>query len=93
MRIVPDIVLEVVSPNDLAGEVQAKVCEYQGVGVPIVWLVFPTTRTVYFFRHGSKLIDQLGSGDTLTGDDVLPGFSVPVADLFPPVATQPQAAP
>jgi len=82
MRIVPDFVLEVVSPNDLACEVEAKIEEYLSVAVPLIWVVYPGSRSVYVYGAG-KSVARLGVGDTLTADDVLPGFSCPVADIFP----------
>ncbi len=43
----PDLAVEVVSPNDSAYEVENKVVEYLGVGVPLVWVIFPESRTAY----------------------------------------------
>ena len=46
IRVVPELVLEVVSPNDLAWEVDLKVTEYLQAGVPLIWVFYPDTRTV-----------------------------------------------
>lgn len=89
MRIVPDLVLEVVSPNDLAGEVDAKIVEYQKVGVPLIWVAYPDSRSIYVYRQ-DRPFERLGPNQTLTGDEVLPGFAIPVADLFPTTAMQPE---
>src|SRR5688500_1678314 len=73
-RIPPDLAIEVTSPNDLAYEVEDKVAEYLGAGVPLVWVLDPPTRTVRVYRPPSS---PLGSGivlretDTLSGEDVL----------------------
>jgi Uma2 family endonuclease len=90
---VPDLVAEVISPNDLAGEVEAKLAEWLDAGVKVVWVVNPTTRSVRV--HGSSGYTFLRASDTLTVPDVLPGFSVPVADLFrrPGEPAAPVAAP
>jgi Uma2 family endonuclease len=82
VRTVPDLVLEVVSPNDLAWEVEMKVADYLHAGVPLVWVCYPDTRTVWAYRaHGE--VTRLGVGDTLSDPEVLPGFTCLVADIFP----------
>jgi len=81
IRVVPDLVLEVVSPNDLAWEVDVKVTEYLQAGVPLVWVFYPDTRSVAVYRSLDE-VRVLTEADHLQGDPVLPGFSCPVADLF-----------
>lgn len=77
----PDLVVEVISPNDLAFEVDEKRDEWLAAGVRTVWIVEPKTRTVRVHRaDGSYAF--LRDSDTLTAPDILPGFAVPVADLF-----------
>jgi Uma2 family endonuclease len=82
IRVVPDLVLEVVSPNDLAWEVDMKMTEYLQAGVPLVWVFYPDTRTVSVYRANGKAA-RLGVGETLSGVEVLPGFTCLVADVFP----------
>lgn len=77
-EVVPDLVVEVISPGDTFAEVMEKVDEYLAVGVRLVWLVDVRRRTVVVHPGGQVLRET----DTLTGADVLPGFSVPVARLF-----------
>lgn len=84
IRIAPDFVAEVVSPNDLVAELEAKVFEYQTAGVSLIWIINPETRTVRIHRIDGS-IDGLREHDTLDGEDVVPGFRCPVRDLFPPV--------
>ena len=79
----PDVAVEVISPNDVYYDVEAKVEEYLDAGVPLVWLINPDNRSVRVFRAGKPVV-QLRVHDELTGDDVLPGFSCSVAELFPP---------
>lgn len=83
LTVPPDFAVEVVSPGDSASKVQLKAHDYIRAGVPLVWVVFPESRTVEVRRTGSSTIQVLGEGDVLSGDDVLPGFSVAVTELFP----------
>jgi Uma2 family endonuclease len=82
IRVVPELVLEVVSPNDLAWEVDMKVTEYLQAGVPLIWVFYPDTRTVSVYRAAGQAA-RLGVGETLSDAEVLPGFACPVADVFP----------
>jgi Uma2 family endonuclease len=87
IKIAPDLAVEVVSPGDLAYEVDEKVEEYIGAGVALVWVVNPVYRTVRVYRgDGSGVI--LRADDELTGGDVLPGFRCKVSDLFAAPLTQ-----
>ena len=84
----PDLVVEVVSPNDLATVLNTKVREYFRAGVRLIWVVYPETRTVSVHRAddtGLTLVEDRN----LDGEDVLPGFAVRVGDLFPPGAPAP----
>lgn len=81
----PDLAIEVVSPNDAAEEVTSKVADFQSVGVPLIWVVYPASRRVLVHRLRSsphERISELTDADTITGEDVLPGFSCPVAEFF-----------
>ena len=77
----PDIAVEVVSPNDRANEVVAKVQDWLRAGCAMVWVVDPKNRTVTVHCNGRE-ITVLTVADTLTGGDVLPEFSMRVADVF-----------
>ena len=78
---VPDLVAEVVSPNDLADEVEAKLDDWLGAGVKIVWIVNPGTQTVRIHRLDGGY-SFLHAKDILTAEGVLPGFACPVSNLF-----------
>ena len=89
----PDLMVEVVSPNDTAEEVSTKVNEYQEAGVRLTWVVYPGTRRVLIHRLRTSpegRISELTELDTIDGEDVLPGFTCPVAKFFqiprPPVS-------
>jgi Uma2 family endonuclease len=77
----PDLAVEVVSPSNTASEIDEKVLEYLGAGTRLVWVVEPRTRSVTAYRSRDD-IRLLTEGDVLEGDDVLPGFAVPVARIF-----------
>jgi Uma2 family endonuclease len=80
-KTVPDLVVEVISPNDLAVELFEKVQDFLSVGVSLVWVANPETRNVHVYRaDGSTAL--LRSGDSLDGEDILPGFQCPVDQLF-----------
>jgi Uma2 family endonuclease len=80
-EIPPDIAVEVLSPDDRRSKVREKIKDYISNRVRLVWLLDPETRTVTVY-HGSLRGTELDEADTLTGGDVLPGFSCQVADLF-----------
>ncbi len=79
--IAPDLVAEVVSPNDTAAEVQSKVQRWLETGVRLVWVVYPGTRSVVAYES-LKEISTLTTGDTLSGGNVVPGFECAVAEIF-----------
>jgi Uma2 family endonuclease len=82
LRIAPDLVAEVISPNDLAADLETKVAEYLSAGIQLVWIVDPEHRTVRIHRADGT-VGWLREDNTLNGENVLPGFSCPVRDLFP----------
>lgn len=77
----PTLAVEVVSPNDRANDIHAKVQHYLEAGTWRVWVLWPQQRslTVYLPDEGAR---ELGPDARLDGGDVLPGFSVRVGDLF-----------
>jgi len=77
----PDLAIEVRSPSDEPGEIAKKLDLYQRAGVPLVCWVDPTRRTVTVYRLGQPPV-ELHEGDELDADDVLPGFRLPLADIF-----------
>ncbi len=77
----PDLAVEVLSPNDRAGEMFAKVQDWLNAGCASVWVVDPKTQTVTVYGADRKAV-MFTSADVLTGGDLLPGFSAPVAGIF-----------
>lgn len=80
-RLAPDLAVEVLSPTDRTGEVVAKIEMYQEAGMPLIWLVDPEQATITVIAAGQS-IRVLKAEDTLDGGDLLPGFTVLVADIF-----------
>jgi Uma2 family endonuclease len=76
-----DVVVEILSPDDSHRRNAQKIREYFAVGVRLVWVADPVDRTVTVYtKPGNGTL--LWSDDTLTGGDVLPEFSCPVASFF-----------
>ena len=80
---VPAAVVEVISPTDLAAEVEEKRIEYLSVGVQSVLIVYPIARTIHVYDTAGFRV--LLEGDTLTGLTALPEVSIPITDLFAPL--------
>jgi Uma2 family endonuclease len=78
----PDLAVEVISPNDGAEEIEERVMDYLGAGVPLVWVIYPKNRCARVLRQGGTAA-QLTSADTLSGEEVIPGFSCRLGELFP----------
>jgi Uma2 family endonuclease len=74
--IVPDLVAEVVSPNDSANYMEQKTLEW------LVWVIYPDSQRVHVYQQGERNPVILTAEDTLTGGDVLPGFELLVRNLF-----------
>lgn len=79
----PDFVIEVISPEEKVKKLNDKITDYVSAKVPLIWIVYPDRRTVQI-RLADGTLRELSGDVELTGDPVLPGFRVRVADLFPP---------
>jgi Uma2 family endonuclease len=79
--LIPDLCVEVISPNDHYDEVDDKVLRYLNDGVRLVWIVNPRNQTIRVHRaeQGSTLLTLK---DTLDGGDVIPALAVPVSQIF-----------
>ena len=81
VAVVPEFPAEVVSPNDRVTDAEDKAQDYIRAGVDLVWVIVPSTESVHVWRaDGSRSV--LRSGETLSGEGVLAGFELAVADLF-----------
>lgn len=81
MPLAPDLVIEVFTPSNRVTEMAEKIGLYQQAGVPLIWLVRPRNRSVEVYVLGPepRVLDAF---DSLDGGDVLPGFRLPVAEIF-----------
>jgi len=77
----PDLAVEVVSPSDRFSKVMKKAQSYIAAGVRLVWVVDPETRQAHVFRPG-KPVAIVEAHESLSGEDVLPGFTLPLSEIF-----------
>jgi Uma2 family endonuclease len=77
----PDLAIEIQSPDDTVKSMRDKAAYYLANGARLVWLVFLRKRYIEVYRPGEEMEILFGS-DILDGGDVLPGFSLPVAEIF-----------
>lgn len=80
-EVVPDLIVEVVSPSDSAREVMDKALMWLSFGARMVWAVNPESSSVDVYRVGERTV-TLAEDDTLDSLDVLPGFTCPVGGIF-----------
>jgi Uma2 family endonuclease len=81
LDVAPELVVEVLSPDDRWSDLTDKLDEYFAIGVKVIWVVDPRRKQVYVYRSVTD-VQRLAVEETLTGGEALPGFSVPVAELF-----------
>lgn len=82
LDVVPDLAVEVLSPDDRWSKVLAKVAEYLNVGVPVVCVLDPDNQMAQLFYRDEPTSRTLSAEDDLTFPEVLPGFSEGVGSLF-----------
>jgi Uma2 family endonuclease len=81
-ELVPDLLFEVISPNDTVYELDDKLDDYRKVAVPLIWVINPNSRTVMVHRaDGSG--SYLSEDEELSGEDVIPGFRCPIREILP----------
>jgi Uma2 family endonuclease len=77
----PDLAVEVLSPTDNPLHIQQKVRDYLEAGARLVWIIAPQAKTVTVYRtDGSARL--LREQESLEGEDVLPGLTIPLAEVF-----------
>lgn len=83
--LVPDFVIELVSPSDLRSQrykdLQNKMQEYLDNGVRLGWLIEPKAKTVEIYRQG-KPVEILNNPKTILGENILPGFVLDLSEIF-----------
>ena len=81
LGVVPDLVAEIVSPNDTAQQLMRKVDQLLAAGCRCVWVIYPAERKVHAYGQNDQ-VQMLGAGKNLEAPELLPGFSLPVSQLF-----------
>lgn len=81
LETIPDLVVEIRSKNDTTAEIAEKVDDYLQGGTKLVWVLDPTPATVTEYRPNSQP-KTYRQTDTLACDDIIPGFRLPLAELF-----------
>jgi Uma2 family endonuclease len=81
LETIPDLVVEVRSKNDTQPEIDYKVGDYFRAGVRVVWVPDPERQIVTAYRNGQPP-QVFVAADTLTVPEVIPGFAMPVQDVF-----------
>lgn len=79
--VVPALAVEVLSPSNTAAEIDRKIAELFELGTRLVWVIDPPTESAAVYSRGKKP-KRVGPGDVLDGGKVLPGFRLPLSDLF-----------
>jgi Uma2 family endonuclease len=77
----PDLAVEVRSPDDTIAQLLGKAAEYLDAGAELVWIVDPEDATVRVLRRGAAMV-TLGANDVLDGATTVPGFQLPLNELF-----------
>ena len=81
LDVAPELIVEVMSPDDRWVDIDEKLRDYFSIGVRLVWVANPSHQVIYAYRSPTE-IREYKATDSLSGDDVLPGFDVPVVQLF-----------
>lgn len=81
LELAPDLAVELVSHSTTASELQRKIMDYLDAGTALVWAVYPESRAVAVHRWNGES-EMLVGNTLLTGDPVLPGFELPLEELF-----------
>ena len=77
----PNLAIEVVSPTNTIAEMDKRIAHFFKTGIQLVWIVHPQSKQVHVY-HSTKDCKILDIGDVLDGGVVLPGYSLPLHDLF-----------
>ena len=77
----PDIAVEVVSPSNTPPEMERKVAEYLAAGSQRVWVAYPSNKTVQV-HHTNGAIQTYTGEDVITDEELIPGFSLPLSEIF-----------
>jgi Uma2 family endonuclease len=80
-RLAPDLAVEVLSPSNTKKEMERKLRDYFEAGVRLAWLIDPASQTAEVYTSPTE-VRRVGKNQALDGEDVLPGFRLPLKQLF-----------
>ncbi len=81
LQVIPELVVEIVSPHDRWYDIQDKIQDYFSIGIERLWIVEPAQKTVRVYRSPTEFA-LLTAVDILRGEGILDGFALPLAELF-----------
>ncbi|MEZ2235074.1 Uma2 family endonuclease [Microcoleus sp.] len=82
----PDLAVEILSPSNTVAEIHNKLVEYFENGARLVWVINPKEKYVLVYRSSQEPDRLLKSADSLDGEEIVSGFTLPVAELFQKLA-------
>ncbi|MEG4504000.1 Uma2 family endonuclease [Microcoleus sp. F6_B4] len=82
----PDLAVEILSPGNTVAEIHDKLVEYFENGARLVWVIHPQEQYVLVYRSSQEPDRLLKSTQSLDGEEIVPGFSLPIAELFQKLA-------
>ncbi|MEZ2318999.1 MAG: Uma2 family endonuclease [Microcoleus sp.] len=82
----PDLAVEILSPSNTVEEIHNKLVEYFENGARLVWVINPKEKYVLVYRSSQEPDRLLKSADSLDGEEIVSGFTLPVAELFQKLA-------
>ncbi|MEZ2228824.1 MAG: Uma2 family endonuclease [Microcoleus sp.] len=82
----PDLAVEILSPSNTVAEIHDKLVEYFENGARLVWVINPKEKYVLVYRSSQEPDRLLKSADSLDGEEIVSGFTLPVAELFQKLA-------
>jgi Uma2 family endonuclease len=82
----PDLAVEVLSPGNTVEEIHDKLVEYFENGTRLAWVIHPNEKYILVYRSGQEPDRLLKMTDSIDGEEIIPGFSLPVAHLFQPLS-------
>ena len=84
LAMLPDLTVEIKSQSDRIQPLEQKILQFLALGTQVGMLIDPDEETVtVYYRDGTKIV--WGNGDVVEVPELLPGWSVPVSELWPPV--------
>jgi Uma2 family endonuclease len=82
LSVVPDLIIEVLSPTNTDGDIEDRVDDFFAAGTRLAWIIDPELRYAMIQRPDDS-IQKIRESGSLTGEDVLPGFTLPLAAILP----------